>query len=133
MLRRVVDDTAGTVFPSRVTAAALARIPTKDARGLRKSNTLEHTAGFCSRERLSRIAVTRWLMASRVITAATRFLLFLPSEQARNIPLWSRTSTHGSVRQKTRQTRPDCRQQELDSETIVTAQPQSATYGAVCS
>jgi hypothetical protein len=78
MLRRVVDDTAGTVFPSRVTAAASAGIATKDARGLRRSNTFEHTAGFCSREKLSRITVTRWLMASRVITAARLFFAVLP-------------------------------------------------------
>jgi hypothetical protein len=70
MLRPVVDDTAGPVIPSRVTAAASAGIVTKDARELRRSNTFEHTAGLCSREKLSRIAVTRWLMASRVITAA---------------------------------------------------------------
>jgi hypothetical protein len=50
-----------------------------------------------------------------------------------NRPLWSRTSTHGSFRQKTRHTRPDCPQEELDSETIVIVHPQSATYGAVCS
>jgi hypothetical protein len=78
MLRRIEDDTAGTVIPSRVTAAASAGIATKDAWGLRRSNTLEHTAGFCSREKLSRMAVTRWLMASRVITAARLFFAVLP-------------------------------------------------------
>src|SRR6516225_12171670 len=50
-----------------------------------------------------------------------------------NTPLCSRTSTHGSFLQKTRHTRPDCPQQGLDSETIVTVHRQSATYGAVCS
>jgi len=70
MLRPVVDDTDGPVIPSRITAAASAGIVTKDARERRRSNTFEHTAGFCGREKLSRIAVTRWLMTSRVITAA---------------------------------------------------------------
>src|SRR6516164_842415 len=47
--------------------------------------------------------------------------------------LQSHQRTHGSFLQKTRHTRPDCPQQGLDSETIVTVHPQSATYGAVCS
>jgi hypothetical protein len=81
MLRPVVDNTAGPVIPSRVTAAPSAGIVIKDARGLRRSNTLEHTAGFCGREKLSRIAVTRWLMASRVITAA-RLVVAVLSERA---------------------------------------------------
>ena len=80
MLRPVVDVTDGPVFPSRITAAASAGIVTKDARERRRSNTLEHTAGFCGREKLSRIAVTRWLMASRVITAA-RLVVAVLSER----------------------------------------------------
>jgi len=47
-------------------------------------------------------------------------------------PLWRRTNTLGPLRQKTRFTRPDCPQQELSSDLIVTAHPQNATYGAVC-
>ena len=52
--------------------------------------------------------------------------------KTRSTPLWRRTNTHGPLRQKTRFTRPDCPQQELPSDVIVTAHPQNATYGAVC-
>jgi hypothetical protein len=52
--------------------------------------------------------------------------------KTRSAPLWRRTNTHGPLRQKTRFTRPDCPQQELSSDVIVTAHPQNATYGAVC-
>jgi hypothetical protein len=48
-------------------------------------------------------------------------------------PRRSRATIRGSRwRQKTRLTQPDCPQQGLSSETIVTVHPQSATYGAVC-
>ena len=52
--------------------------------------------------------------------------------KTRSTPLWRRTNKHGPLRQKTRFTRPDCPQQELSSDVIVTAHPQNATYGAVC-
>lgn len=53
--------------------------------------------------------------------------------KARNTPLWRRTNTLGPPRQKMRFARPDCPQQQLRSEVIVTVHPQNATYGAVCS
>ena len=66
-----------------------------------------------------------------VIAGRERFVSF--HSKARNTPFWRRTKTRGPPRQKTRFTRPDCPQQELRSDLIVTAHPQNATYGAVCS
>src|SRR6516162_5746891 len=56
-----------------------------------------------------------------------------PRKGLQHAALQSHQRTHGSFLQKTRHTRPDCPQQGLDSETIVTVHPQSATYRAVCS
>jgi hypothetical protein len=65
------------------------------------------------------------------IVGTVRFVSF--HSKTRSTPLCRRTNTHGPLRQKTRFTRPDCPQQELPSDVIVTAHPQNATYGAVCS
>jgi hypothetical protein len=70
-------------------------------------------------------------LSADVIAGTGRFVSF--HAKARNTPLWGRTNTHGSPRQKARFTRPDCPQQELSSDAIVTVHPQNATYGAVCS
>jgi len=69
-------------------------------------------------------------LCADVIAGTGRFVS--SHAKARNTPLWRRTNTHGSSRQKLF-TRPDCPQQELRSDVIVAVHPQNATYGAVCS
>ena len=51
---------------SRLGGQATKRVPE-----LKRSNTVEHTAGHDTRKKFLQIKVTKWLMTNRVITAAT--------------------------------------------------------------